>query len=103
MAVLQVLERDKTYGYEIAALLLESGFGDIKGGTLYPLLGRLERVGLVRTQWRSGTFGPGRKYYALTEAGREELAALKELWAHFSATTATHLGLERVSNGETQT
>lgn len=90
LAVMHVLAKEATYGYEIAASLKESGFGDIKGGTLYPLLARLERDELVSPQWRAGESGPGRKYYELTEQGRAQLDEQTQQWREFSQIVTAH-------------
>lgn len=87
VCVLRILADGPTYGYAIAARLADGGLGAIKGGTLYPLLGRLESGGLVTVEWRAGEGGPGRKYYDLTPAGRDELARRAALWDGFSRTT----------------
>ena len=88
VCVLRILAEGPTYGYAISARLAQEGIGTVKGGTLYPLLGRLERTGLVRVEWRTGETGPARKYYALTAAGRAELATLAERWAAFADLTS---------------
>lgn len=90
LGVLAVISRGETYGYEITRSLGEAGFGTVKGGTLYPILGRLEDGALVETQWRAGDSGPGRKYYRLTETGAAELAARHATWNAF-ATNLTDL------------
>ena len=87
VCVLRILAEGPTYGYAISARLAQEGIGTVKGGTLYPLLGRFERTGLVRVEWRTGETGPARKYYALTAAGRTELATLAERWAAFADLT----------------
>lgn len=87
VCVLRILADGPTYGYAIAARLAGGGLGVIKGGTLYPLLGRLEAGGLVTVEWRAGDGGPGRKYYDLTDAGRAELAQRAALWEAFARTT----------------
>jgi PadR family transcriptional regulator, regulatory protein PadR len=87
LCVLRILADGPTYGYAVAARLADAGLGTIKGGTLYPLLGRLETAGLVTVEWRAGEAGPGRKYYALTPAGRAELAHRAGLWDAFTRTT----------------
>jgi PadR family transcriptional regulator PadR len=84
LCVLGLLRDGPTYGYRLAAALEEGGLGQIKGGTLYPLLARLERDGLVRTEWRAGDGGPGRKFYELTEYGRGRLESLARLWRQFA-------------------
>lgn len=88
LCVLRVLADGATYGYAISARLAEHGLGAVKGGTLYPLLARLEASGDVVVEWRAGDGGPGRKYYELTEAGRAQLQARSERWTTFTETTA---------------
>jgi PadR family transcriptional regulator PadR len=85
MCVLRVLADGETYGYAIATRLADDGLGTVKGGTLYPLLIRLETAGLVTAQWRAGEGGPGRKYYELTPAGHVELRSTTDAWARFTA------------------
>ncbi|MDO5677256.1 MAG: PadR family transcriptional regulator [Propionibacteriaceae bacterium] len=84
LAVLAIIAEGETYGYEITSQLEANGFGAIKGGTLYPILGRLEEANLVDTQWRAGDSGPGRKYYLLTPDGGAELRSRAETWRAFS-------------------
>lgn len=85
--VLGVIAGGPTYGYAIASALQGAGAGVVKGGTLYPLLSRLEAAGLVVVDWRAGESGPGRKYYSLSAAGRSELARQARLWEQFAAVT----------------
>jgi len=87
VCVLRILSGGPTYGYAIAARLADSGLGAIKGGTLYPLLGRLETSGLVTVEWRAGDGGPGRKYYELTDHGHRTLARRAAQWEAFTRTT----------------
>lgn len=84
-----------TYGYAIATGLEESGFGVIKGGTLYPLLTRLENAGHVSAEWRAGDGGPGRKYYELTDAGRDELRRASTQWRAFADHTTRFISEEQ--------
>jgi len=95
---LRALAAGPSYGYAIISELERNGFGTIKGGTLYPLLTRLETAGLVSTQWRAGDGGPGRKYFALTDKGRAELGRLSADWLRF-AVTSTHY-LDPAHEGE---
>lgn len=92
LAVLRVLAEGPTYGYALAADLEERGFGAIKGGTLYPLLSRLEAAEHVTTEWRAGDGGPGRKYFSLTDAGRAEYRRLARRWRDFATTTSDFIG-----------
>ncbi|TRY20186.1 PadR family transcriptional regulator [Tessaracoccus rhinocerotis] len=87
VCILRILADGPTYGYEIAARLAAGGLGTVKGGTLYPLLGRFEDSGWVDVEWRPGEGGPGRKYYSITDAGRAEAAAQAGRWARFTAVT----------------
>ena len=87
VCVLRILSDGPTYGYEIATRLAAAGLGTVKGGTLYPLLGSFEEAEWVEVEWRPGGGGPGRKYYALTDAGRSEASAVAARWAQFTDTT----------------
>ena len=87
LAVLTVVDRGETYGYRIAADLEEAGFGAVKGGTLYPLLSRLEEDGAVSATWRESGSGPGRKWYVTTPAGRRRLHDQSSDWRAFARMT----------------
>ena len=89
LCALRVLADGPTYGYDIAQRLAAAGLGEIKGGTLYPLLARLHAAGLLDEEWRPGDGGPGRKFYALTTAGRTHLRDEAARWARFAALTST--------------
>lgn len=89
--VLRVLADGPTYGYAIAERLDALGLGRLKGGTLYPLLGRMETAGLVTTEWRAGDGGPGRKYYELTPQGHDALRTARTRWREFTETTLAAL------------
>jgi len=85
LCVLARLRAGEAYGYELARALDAAGFGEIKGGTLYPLLSRLERDRLVTTSWRTSDLGPDRKYYRLTVTGEETLNAAGAAGLEFAA------------------
>ncbi|MFC4556520.1 PadR family transcriptional regulator [Georgenia faecalis] len=91
VCVLRAVAEAPTYGYAIAADLEAAGLGSIKGGTLYPLLTRFEKAGVIAPEWRTGEGGPARKYYALTDRGRTELAELSARWSEFARTVTDHL------------
>ena len=84
LCVLALLARRESYGYEIAQALDEAGLGRIQGGTLYPILLRLQRTGLVVAGWREGDAGPARKYYRLTPEGAEALRRSAGEWDGFA-------------------
>jgi PadR family transcriptional regulator PadR len=93
LCVLAALTERERYGYDLSQRLEKAGLGRIKGGTLYPLLGRLEEAGLVVARWQPGEQGPSRKYYGLTPAGRERLDAEAGIWGEFAACVGTLLAL----------
>ena len=95
LCVLSVLAEGASYGYAIAQRLEEAGVGSIKGGTLYPLLARLEAEMLVAATWSAGDGAPGRKYLQLTEAGHAELLHRRELWKQFSSTVDALTRIQR--------
>lgn len=84
--VLEILGRGSTYGYEIAASLRALGFADVVEGTVYTILLRLEKKELVTLEKRPSDVGPPRKFYALNDLGRAELAVFWTKWAFVSTT-----------------
>lgn len=83
LCVLAVVAEERTYGYAIAARLADAGLGTVKGGTLYPILGRLEDDGHVSSSWGAGESGPGRKFFEVTPLGRVHLEERASLWGDF--------------------
>ena len=71
LAVMGVLYDERHYGYSLVRALTETGSISLKEGTIYPILARLDRDGLVRSEWVESDQGPPRKYYALTSSGRQ--------------------------------
>ncbi|MBW9095308.1 PadR family transcriptional regulator [Microbacterium jejuense] len=82
--VLQIIGTEETYGYAITRRLNELGFADVIEGTVYTILLRLERNGLVQVAKRPSGVGPPRKFYALNDAGRAELAKFWAKWDYVS-------------------
>ncbi|WP_097985513.1 PadR family transcriptional regulator [Streptomyces sp. f150] len=82
--VLEIIDREETYGYAITRQLNALGFGDVIEGTVYTILLRLERNKLVQVTKRPSGVGPPRKFYALNDAGREELATFWAKWQYVS-------------------
>lgn len=78
--ILKVISFKETYGYEISQQLQEYGFLSISEGTIYPLLLRLERNGLLAAQYRESSLGPKRKYFSITPAGQADLEAFLVNW-----------------------
>jgi len=81
--VLALLRHDERYGFE---LVRELSAADLvtSEGTIYPLLSRLRKDGLVETTWRESTQGPPRRYYRLTTQGKASLEAFIDQWQQFS-------------------
>jgi PadR family transcriptional regulator PadR len=83
--VLKVVAADKVYAADILAKLSATEFAT-QEGTLYPLLSKLRRAGLLDYQWVESEAGPPRKYYVLTARGRVWLAELNVYWKSLRAT-----------------
>ncbi len=96
MMILEVAARGPTYGYEVAQTVCErsGGYFDLKEGSLYPALHRLERRKLLKSFWRE-VDGRRRKYYELTSTGRAELASRKSAWFKFADGVRGVLGTRR--------
>lgn len=78
--VLEIISRKETYGYEITRHLNALGFTDVVEGTVYTILLRLEKNKLVEITKKPSDIGPPRKFFALNDAGREELRRFWEKW-----------------------
>jgi DNA-binding PadR family transcriptional regulator len=81
--VLGVLSAGEDYGYSLLRRIAEASGGALEWseGMLYPLLHRLERQGLIASRWgEAPEGGRRRKYYAITELGRAELAGQASQW-----------------------
>jgi len=79
--VLQHISKGETYGYEITNYLIDFGFEDIVEGTVYTVLLRLEKKGLLTVERRKSEMGPQRKFYSLNPDGE---AYLKEFWTKWT-------------------
>jgi len=78
LAVMGVLYHERHYGYSLIRVLTEGGALSLKEGTVYPILARLDRDGLVRSEWVESAQGPPRKYYSLSPSGRQLFADLRQ-------------------------
>ncbi len=85
MILLQLLSERQMYGYELVSTLEQRGGEQfqLKEGTLYPVLYRLENDGFIESRWEAAGRGVPRKYYRLTRAGSRELAGLVQEWRDF--------------------
>lgn len=83
--VLEIISKKETYGYEITRTLNALGFNDVVDGTVYTILVRLEKNGLVDSEKKPSEIGPPRKFYSLNNAGREELGRFWQKWEFVSS------------------
>jgi PadR family transcriptional regulator, regulatory protein PadR len=77
--ILRIIDADKVYVADMLKKLAVTEFAT-QEGTLYPLLSRMRREGLVDYEWKESEAGPPRKYYELTASGRAQLAELTDYW-----------------------
>jgi PadR family transcriptional regulator PadR len=98
LAVLASLTDGRMHGYAISQALAANGFGLLKGGSLYPVLGRLEEAGHVEAAWVEGQGGPGRKEYELTARGRDRLESELATWRALGDTLTT-MSTGKIRNG----
>jgi PadR family transcriptional regulator, regulatory protein PadR len=97
LCVLILISKKDQYGYELAQNI--SGKIEVAEGTLYPLLRRLTKEDYLTTYLAESTEGPPRKYYSLTEKGKEYMNLLVDEWQQFSF--AVNLFIEEgLGNGQ---
>jgi PadR family transcriptional regulator PadR len=82
--VLALLRDQPRYGFDLVRTLGAADGLVTSEGTIYPLLGRLRRDGLVTTTWHESPSGPPRRYYALTTEGRRALDLFTTEWDRFT-------------------
>jgi PadR family transcriptional regulator PadR len=81
--VLSLLADEERYGFDLVRGLAEMDGMVTSEGTIYPLLSRLRRDGLVESNWQESPSGPPRRYYRLTERGRSALDGFRLEWRRF--------------------
>ncbi len=97
LVLLGLLREGEAYGYQLICQLDRRGgaiFGGAREGTIYPVLYRLEEAGLIRSRL-AAEGGRERKYYALTDRGRETLEELTSFWQEFTRCVNGFLEEER--------
>lgn len=80
LLVLNLISRSENYGYELLEELRSKAGLDVAEGTLYPLLVRLKKEGLIDSKWVEQESGIPRKYYTLTREGEKILAEMNAAW-----------------------
>jgi PadR family transcriptional regulator PadR len=88
--ILRIIASDKVYVADMLNRLSTTEFAT-QEGTLYPLLSKMRREGLVDYEWQESGAGPPRKYYQLTAKGKSQVAELNEYWQYIN-TTISELG-----------
>lgn len=94
LLILETLSRQPSYGYEITQSVLRASNEqfDLKEGSLYPALHRLERGKLLKSYWQDFE-GRRRKYYKLTASGQKKLEAKRREWSQFTEAVHGVLGI----------
>ncbi|MBF4695981.1 PadR family transcriptional regulator [Fusibacter ferrireducens] len=87
--ILKVISHKETYGYEISQALQTYGFSNISEGTIYPILLRLEKSGLIIAQHRTSPLGPKRKYFSISQTGQLELETFLSNWQELKTAVDT--------------
>ena len=83
LIVLMIVCKEDIYGYELVKQICE--VIDVNEGTIYPLLKRMTHDNYFETYLKESTEGPPRKYYQITEKGKQAMVQLKEDWLFFSS------------------
>ena len=79
--VLSIIKKQQVYGYELVQVMRNYGFTTIVGGTIYPLLQKLEKQGLIKSTELPSSDGPNRKYFFITPEGEQQLEDFNEHWS----------------------
>lgn len=93
MCLLALIAEEPSYGYEMVDKLEHRGLELVSEGSIYPLLSRLQKKGLIEGYFVESTGGPPRKYYRIADKGRQQLEAWEVEWLRLSE------GVKAVLNG----
>ena len=102
LLLLQLLEERDMYGYELVKELEKRSSNEFsfKEGTLYPALHKLEKQEYIECYWQEQEKGPARKYYRITEAGREMLLEKTREWHDFVSVMNKVIGRKKHGTAE---
>lgn len=92
MCLLSLINEEASYGYEMVNKLRERGLDLASEGSIYPLLSRLQKQGFIEGYLVQSTAGPARKYYRMSEEGRDVLERWRHEWREFSSAVDAVLG-----------
>lgn len=83
MCLLSIIEEEASYGYEMVSKLRRRGLDLASEGSIYPLLSRLQKQGLIEGYLVQSSEGPARKYYRMSREGRDTLDLWRQEWKEF--------------------
>ena len=97
LCILSIISNKEVYTSNILSSLKEAQLLVVEG-TIYPLLTRLKNDGLLSYRWEESTSGPPRKYYSITDDGKEVLESLTTTWKQLSDSVFSLINLKTTSN-----
>nr|WP_250673566.1 PadR family transcriptional regulator [Paeniclostridium ghonii] len=92
--ILKIIGQKEIYGYEMNLTLKEYGISTVSDGTIYPLLLKLQKQNLIIGEMRSSDEGPMRKYYKLTDKGKDQLEIFEKEWEVLSSSVNNILSIK---------
>ena len=95
LCILDIISRGEVYTSDMLAELTEARMMVVEG-TLYPLLSRLKNAGYLEYKWVESNAGPPRKYYLLTDSGRQFLSGLENTWQEMGASVSSIMTKTRI-------
>ena len=84
LVILQILEQKSLYGYSLVREITDNCSFKISEGTIYPILSRVSKEGLIESEWRESSKGPPRKYYSITGTGVKTLRELENEYLYLN-------------------
>lgn len=94
MCLMSIIDEEPSYGYEMVAKLRRRGLDLASEGSIYPLLSRLQKQGVIEGYLVQSSEGPARKYYRMSKEGEKTLAQWRSDWSAFRSS------VDSVLNGE---
>ncbi len=83
MCLMSIIDEEASYGYEMVSKLRARGLNRASEGSIYPLLSRLQKQGMIESYLLQSSEGPARKYYRMSKSGRVALEQWRHDWAEF--------------------
>lgn len=99
LCILNLLARGELYGYDLVKRLAGIKGLVVTEGTIYPLLSRLHKSGVLKTRLEESSSGPARKYYSLTPRGKQDRNRLNEYWKKLSLGVSGLLNEQESNHG----